>query len=184
MIIKLDEYRVELIDEYNYSNESMDNQYSYSYQYLNEQGYKPTTQIGIRIYQQNEIISSAIVKSTGGATRIHQTSQIVKRDSITICCAETVFKLSIPKLELLWLTKADDATCIQIHAHENDYLIHGELNITRIGSNGLILWQNSGADIFTTEKGENDFEINDEIIQVRDWNNKIYKFDFEGKYLN
>ena len=174
MKIEIDKYVLELIDE------STDISFEYQQQYSNEGIYQPTSQIGIRLYQDNEIISSAIINSIGGASTIHQTSQIATRDSLTICCSESVFKLSIPKLELLWLAKADEATCFQIFKYENDYIIHGELNITRIASSGTILWQNSGADIFTTEKRENNFEINDKIIQVRDWNNKIYKFDIEG----
>lgn len=184
MEINTGKYRIELKDESDYSSNSVDNKFVYRQQYSNSEEYKPTTQIGIKLYEGVEILSSAIINSTGGASGIHNTSQIIERNSLTICCSESVFKLSIPDLTLNWIIKADDATCFQIFNCNGDYIIHGELNISRISSKGKILWQNTGADIFTTEKGIDDFQIKNEIIQVMDWNNKIYKFDLNGKILN
>lgn len=184
MKIQKGKYRIELIDESNYSVGSSDNLFNYEQQYTNEEGSKFTTQFGIRLFHENQLHKSAIISSTGGASIIHETSQIVKSNSITICCAESVFNLSIPDLKLNWLTKADWATCFQIFKYEKDYIIHGELSITRLRSNGEIMWQNSGADIFTTEKGEKNFELKNETITVKDWNNKIYKFDLNGKKQN
>lgn len=183
MKLEINKYSVELIDESDYSSNSTDNHFKYEQQYVNEQEHKPTTQIGIKLYEGGSLISSAIVRSTGGASGIHQTSQILTNDILTICCSESVFSLSIPKLTLEWITKADEATCFQIFKHKEDFIIHGELNISRLTRNGEILWQNSGADIFTTEKGEDNFELRNEIIQVRDWNNQLYKFDLDGKHL-
>jgi len=42
------------------------------------------------------------------------------------------------------------------------------------------MWQKSGADIFTTEKGTDDFEITESFIKATDWGNRTYKFDFNG----
>ena len=46
------------------------------------------------------------------------------------------------------------------------------MEITKLDSNGNILWQNGGADIFTTEKGVDDFEITDSFIRATDWENR------------
>lgn len=183
MKFEIEKYRIELIDESNYKVNSTDNLFQYQQHYVNENKYTPTTQIGVKLYEGENIISNALIRSTGGASGIHQTSQILTNDRITICCSESVFHLSIPTLSLEWITKADDSTCFQIFMYKEDFIIHGELNITRLSSSGEIVWQNSGADIFTTEKGEDNFELKNEIIQVRDWNNQLYKFDLEGKHL-
>lgn len=183
MKLELEKYKLELVDESNYLANSTDNSFQYVQHYKNEQVYRPTTQIGVKLYDGENIISNALISSTGGASGIHKTSQIVTNNSITICCAESVFNLSIPKLKLQWISKADDATCFQIFRYKEDFIIHGELNITRLASNGEIMWQNSGADIFTTEKGEDNFRIENGIIQVSDWNNQLYKFTLNGKYL-
>ena len=184
MKIDIGKYRIDLIDESNYSSNSTDNIFQYNQQFINEKEYKPTTQIGIKLYDGEHIVSNAIIKSTGGASGIHHTSQIVSNDRLTICCSESVFNLSIPRLTLEWITKADDATCFQIFKCEEDFIIHGELNITRISKNGEILWQNNGTDIFTTEEGNEDFKIQNKIIQVKDWNYKLYKFSLDGKILD
>ena len=183
MILETDRYKIELINESDYSANSTDNHFQYEQKYVNEQVYKQTTQIGIKLYEGESLMSSAIIRSTGGATGIHQTSQILTNDILTICCAESVFNLSIPKLTLEWIIKADEATCFQIFKHKEDFIIHGELNISRLTSNGEILWKNSGADIFTTEEGEDNFELKNEIITVKDWNNQQYKFDMDGRQL-
>jgi len=139
MKLEIDKYRIELIDESNYSSNSSDNLFQYKQQYINEQEYQPTTQIGIKLYDGESILSNAIIKSTGGASGIHKTSQVLTKERITICCSESVFSLTIPKLTLEWITKADDATCFQIFRHNEDYIIHGELNISRLANNGQIL---------------------------------------------
>ena len=43
--------------------------------------------------------------------------------------------------------------------------------------------QQSGADIFTKLKGENDFKITKEYIKAIDWDNQSYKFDFDGNLI-
>ena len=184
MKLKLDKYQIELIDESNQSSDSTDNLFQYAKHYSNSEDLRPTTQIGIKLYEEDAVTSSAIIKSTGGASGIHQTSQILNDQSLVICCSESIFKLSVPEFNLEWMVKADGATCFQIYEVNGDFVIHGELNITRIGSNGHILWQNSGADIFTTLEGSEDFVIKNDIIEVTDWNNQLYKFDLDGNQLN
>jgi hypothetical protein len=88
--------------------------------------------------------------------------------------------LSIPELDLLWQTQADQITCFGLYAYNDTYIVHGELGISRLDKDGKILWQKTGADIFTTLEGENIFEIADSYILVKDWEHRLYKFDFDG----
>src|SRR5690606_21380218 len=138
---------------------------------------------GIKIYEEENVIKSAIIGSIGGGTSATQNSTIVESDKIVICCGNSVFCLLIPSLELTWKISADDATCFQIFKVNDFYIVHGELQITKIDIDGNILWQRSGEDIFTTKNGKDDFQITDEFIVVKDWNNKTYKFDFMGNLI-
>lgn len=71
-------------------------------------------------------------------------------------------------------------TCFEIFYLEKDYLVHGELDITRLDKNGKIIWQNSGKDIFTTLEGKDDFCLTETEIIAKDWNYEKYIFDYDG----
>ena len=164
-----------------YSINSTDN-IPYDLLYLEDAGSFWPTIIGLKIYDDTKsLFKSAIIGSQGGGTTIHKTSYIVKENRIVICCSDTVFCLSIPDLDLYWKTKCDTATCFQIFKYKDDYIVHGELEISRLGSDGKILWQQGGEDIFVTlNSGKGDFVITPDYILATDWGNRKYKFDFDG----
>ena len=126
---------------------------------------------------------SAVIRSNGGKTAIHDTSEIIESDRFLICCSDTVFCLSIPDLTLLWRTKADTGTCFEIYKYQESYIIHGELEISRLDKHGKILWQQIGADVFTTLDGEDNFVLTDNYILATDWENNKYKFDYNGRLV-
>jgi hypothetical protein len=158
----------------------------YDLVYLEDAGNIWPTIIGLKIYDDTgSLFKSAIIGARGGGSGIHETSHILKWDRIVICCSDTVFCLSIPDLYLLWKTKCDMATCFGIVKYKEDYIIHGEVEITRLSNDGKIIWQQSGADIFTSLNSEKeDFVITDDYILATDWDNRKYKFDFDGKLIN
>jgi len=57
---------------------------------------------------------------------------------------------------LQWKTKADVATCFEIFKYRSDYIVHGEMAISRLSADGDIIWQQSGADIFVSTKSNED----------------------------
>lgn len=54
----------------------------------------------------------------------------------------------LPDLVLNWQTQCDQATCFQIFKQLNDYIIHGELQVTKLEKNGNKKWEFGGRDIF------------------------------------
>jgi hypothetical protein len=183
MIFETGKYKIELQVDELYSDSSTDNLNQYQKIYFTESEYILPTKIGIKVFQNEELIKSAIIGSIGGGTGIHNNSQIIDNDEITICCSDSIFCLSIPNLDLKWKTQADQITCFELFKKDDSYIVHGEMEITKLDSNGQIVWQQSGADIFTTEKGIDDFEITDSYIRATDWENRTYKFDFNGKVI-
>lgn len=73
MNLEVSKYKIKLIDESNYSVYSTDNLFQYEQEYYNEREYRPTTQIGIKVYEGESIISNAIIRSTGGSSTVHKT---------------------------------------------------------------------------------------------------------------
>ena len=147
--------------------------------YMDLGEFSATTILRIQVFEKGDLISTAVIGAGGGGTGGHETSYIMENDRILTCCSDSIFCLSLPSLDLLWRTKADWAACFGIYAFQSDYIIHGELEISRLDEDGLVLWQRSGADIFTTLEG-GVFELTEHYIVVEDWQNRLYKFDYSG----
>ena len=134
------------------------------------------------MFKDDELLKSAIIGSSGAGIGVNDSSVIVDNDKILICCGASVFCLLISDLSLLWQTKADDVACFEIFKYRDTYIVHGELNISRLDKNGKIIWHQSGHDIFTSPDGEFSFQLTDDFIITKDWGGKIYKFDYDGNY--
>ena len=173
--------RIEIYEDYTFTQDSADNVNQYDFVYSDQSEYHFSSVFGIKIFQNDLFFKSAFIRSTGGKTAIHDTSVIIESDRFLICCSDNVFCLSIPDLTLLWRTKADTATCFEIYKYQDTYIIHGELEISRLDNDGKILWQQIGADVFTTLDGEDNFVLTDNYILATDWENNKYKFDYNGR---
>jgi len=179
----ISDFKIELFKEDMYSPGSADNVNEYDFVYLGEDN-NYTTAVGIKVYKDDLVVKTALIGSSGGGTGLHDTSHIWEPDRIIICCSDTVFCLSIPHLHLIWKTKADLATCFQIFKLGEDYIVHGEVEISRLRHDGQIIWQQSGRDIFTRSHSmKDDFAIAENYIIATNWENMKYKFDFDGNII-
>lgn len=175
---------IELLNESIYRVDSVDNMFSYTKQYSSSDGSQvSSSKIGIKIYQHKELVGSCIILGIGGATAITQYSYIIASENILICCGDSVFCLSLPSLELLWNQKLDHITCFQIFKCEDDFLIHGEIDITRIDTEGKIKWRFSGKDIFVSLTQEKAISILPDGVLLTDFGQTKYKIDFDGKLI-
>jgi hypothetical protein len=177
------EFQLDIYRDESFDKASADNLHKYDLIYCEETPYAFSTMVGIRILKQTELLKSAIIGSIGGGTGIHKNSVLYEDARVLICCSDSIFCLSVPELVLLWRTQADPATCFEIYKYQDSYIVHGELEISRLDKDGKIIWQNSGADIFITITGEHSFELKDDYIVVKDFQNRVYEFDYNGKYL-
>ena len=175
---------VEVIDEPTYKYGSADNNFSYSRHYFsNKAEAYPTSKHGIKVYCDNQIIYNSIVIGSGGATGISQNSSLIDNDQLLVCCSDTIFCLTLPELGLKWKTCADQATCFQVFKQQDFYIVHGELQVTRLDKNGQIVWAFGGADIFVSIDNEEVFKVENDGILLADFGKTIYKLDFNGKLI-
>ena len=126
-------------------------------------------------------MNSCIIIGSGGATVVHQNSSLVDDCQLVICCCDTIFGLTLPGLELKWQTQADQSTCFEIHKLCEDYIVHGELLISRLDREGNIKWQFGGSDIFLSFDNDEAFKLYADHIALTDFKNTTYKIDFDGK---
>ena len=173
------EYTIEMYIEKMYNPKSADNVTKYDHYYATDDVERfQLSQHGVRIINSgDEIIIQVCVAASGGGTTIHDTSFVIADDTLSLCCADTVFSLTLPELILRWKTKADDVTAFEIFRHSDGFIVHGEMEITRLDENGRIVWQFSGPDIFTTPTGRDYFRIDGNRIYAANWDNVTFELD-------
>ena len=80
--------------------------------------------------------------------------------------------------------KADMATCFGIYKADNGLFTHGEISVTRLGTDGQIVWQTGLRDIIVTIDSDKDsFIMHEDYIELEDFNRNNYKLDFNGKFI-
>lgn len=114
---------------------------------------------------------------------IHPHCYVLTNDAILLCCGNSIFCLSLPGLALRWNKYLDIATCFGIHPLEDDFAVHGELEVSRMTRDGVIKWQTHGRDIFVSTDKEESFYIQDQNIHTLDWEGTHYLFDSNGNRL-
>lgn len=186
MTISFQTYQIEITDDKTYRVGSADNDFTYDSVHLSEEtrDYQ-TSNHAIKIFQDEKLIKSAIVCAAGGGgTFVHENSTAVKDDSLYIACSNKVFALSLPDLTLQWMTQVDIATCFGIYQADNGLFTHGEVSVTRLGTDGTIIWEMGLRDIIVTIDSDKDsFILHDDHIELEDFNKNNYKLSFDGKLI-
>lgn len=179
-----DEFKIVLSDESDYSPNSTDNLITFDKIYSDgESEIYHSTKHGIKFYKDEKLLGDALICAVGGATGIHENSAVIINGNILICCADKIFSLSLPNLNLNWMKEVDDATCFQIFNTKNGIFVHGELQASRIDETGNIIWSEGFADILVTPDGKDSFILHDDFIEIEDWNHRKYKLDFDGNFI-
>ena len=179
-------YSIGLMDDSEYNPYSSDNVVAYGKFYSEKvhEDYHYLPKHGVFVLRDGEIVASSCVCSSGGSTGIHPRCFILGHDRIAICCGDNVFCLKIPDLGLIWNIKVDSATCFEIFKLEDSYIVHGELEISRLDAQGKVVWKFSGSDIFTTTIGKNDFTFEAGVIEAVNWEGRRFYLDaLTGKEL-
>jgi hypothetical protein len=178
------EYTVDIVDEPTFNVGSADNSFKYDKVYFEDTEFQPTSKHGIKISRGGQIISSALVCETGGATGVHDKSFLIKNDNVLICCCDTIYSFNLPSLTLNWKKELDQATCLSIYSFKDDFIIHGELEIKRIDKNGQVKWNFSAKDIFVTPDGTESIKLTDDKIELTDWDGDKYILNEHGQQTN
>ena len=163
---------ITIVHELTYSFRSTDNVISYPRETIKPDGGAIQTCYGLVMNGSPQVL----VAVGGGATSLHAHSVVVVGNRLYVAIGNHVVAMSLPGLETLWATKVDWATCFGIHVDETRGILisHGELAIARLSEDGQIPWTSSGRDIFTGQ-----FALRPEWIEARDWNDQLYRFEYE-----
>ncbi|MCD7894350.1 MAG: hypothetical protein LUG60_11745 [Erysipelotrichaceae bacterium] len=104
---------------------------------------------------------------------------VLKDNILTLLLNFTILKFDLSINEIVSIKNVDTDACnYELYYIDDDYLIVGELEITRLDDSFNIIWQWSGYDIF--DNVEVDF--NKKLIYVTEFmNSKFYSITFDGK---
>lgn len=135
---------------------------------------EPSSCHRVEVYEGEQRLEQVQVETAGGATGIHEHSAVVADDMVFVACGPFITALRLPELDLQWSTQVDEATCFGVYLNTRHYCLisHGELSIARVNFDGSLVWQATGADIFTEG-----FETHDDHVTAIDWEKKTYTFD-------
>ncbi|WP_147679255.1 hypothetical protein [Algibacter pacificus] len=145
--------------------------------------YQPSSKHGIRITENGIEKCSALLLETGGATGISENSFLIKNDRIYICCSDRIYSLNLTDLSANWRNQYDIATCFGIYEFDEDFIVHGEIQVSRIDKNGETKWSFSARDIFVNPDGKTEFKIIENRIELIDWEGYKYELNADGKIL-
>jgi outer membrane protein assembly factor BamB len=173
------EYQISIFNDPFYDPNSVDNSQQYTHVFSDKKrdDYFGSAKHGVKIFEGDKLVKSALLIGSGGGTGIHETCSLIDDNKLLVCCGDSVFCLALPNLNLEWRTEADTATCFEIFQYKSNYLIHGELEITCLDKAGRVNWKFSGSDIFTTPTGKDTFKIVDGMVYATNWDNVTFQLD-------
>jgi len=187
MKLKYKNFEIEVYDDPNYTLNSAHNLRQYEKVYFDGQHHEdyfyPTSKHVVTIKEVENEVSNAIICEVGGATGISKKSFIVEDDKIWILICNKIYCLKIPSLELQWQKEIDAFTNFSIYKLEEDFIIHGELEIFRITKEGEIIWRFGGRDIWVSIEGKNEITIENNTIRLFDFQSNEYVLDFDGNQI-
>ncbi len=177
-------FYIEVFDDSAYS-QTIDSPTHYAkvYEPVDDREFKSSSQHAIVIYDGEQQISSAIILAAAGATSISYDSAFIHNNNLIVRCSNMIVSLTIPELDLNWITTADPITCFSIHRYEDTYITHGEISVSRIDKNGELIWQFGSDDILLRIDGDNCFKMNPDSISLQNFNGNRYEIDYDGKLL-
>jgi hypothetical protein rflaF_20591 len=71
----------------------------------------------------------------------------------------------------------------ELYRYGDSYIIYGELDIIRVEANFETSWVFSGSEIFVTMDDQAPFEMSNDRIILRDWDNNYYEVDYNRNLL-
>ncbi|MNJ40113.1 hypothetical protein D3C77_349990 [compost metagenome] len=162
---------ITVADEPTYSFNSADNARSYAFEILLTDDSISSIH-GVRL--NGDFI--VVVGAGGGGSTVHAHSALIIDDRLLMAVGDHVACISlVHPYRLLWSLRVDIATCFGLYwqNQQRALISHGELVISRLSTDGRLIWQASGADIFSEG-----FGLLPDHVKAVDFNQSVYRFDY------
>jgi hypothetical protein len=110
-------------------------------------------------------------------------SVMIKNDSLILSLGFTLISINLRTLEINWKIRPDTAEIFEFYELESDILLRGEMGIHRVDFNGKVKWTFTARDIWINMNGKGEVKINENNIDLCDWEDNEYSIDFNGNLL-
>lgn len=180
------QYKVFIYTDHQYTVESADNLRRYNRVYVDDSRdrYSNVSNVAILVKHGQDEVASAILCDTGIFTGLSESSFIIEERVLYICVGNKLYYLNIPDLTLKWTGQVDYVTNFSVQKLEDDLLVHGELEITRITKLGEIKWQFGGQDIWVNTNGFPVITLLYDRIKLVDFQSNFYAIGFDGNTIS
>jgi len=184
--ISYQQYKVLIYTDHQYTVESADNLRRYKQVYVDDScdRYSNVSNIAILVKHGQEEVASAILCDTGVFSGLSESSLIIEESVLYICSGNKLYYLNIPDLTLKWTGQVDHITNFSVQKLEDDLLVHGELEITRITKLGEIKWRFGGHDIWVNNNGFPEITVLHDRIKLVDYQSNFYAIGFDGNLFS
>jgi len=185
MVSRYKDFEIHVYSDSVYTYNSADNITSYFKVYVDNDKHYPTNiKYGIKIFKNDDLISSAIICESGSITGIFDKSFIIKNDALFICCSNMIYCLNVPDLDFKWKCELDHDTCLEIYAFQEDFIIHGELQISRVTEDATLKWQYNRNDIPRFSDSNSCLQIANGFIKISNVEGYEIVLDEKGKEVS
>lgn len=180
------QYKVFIYTDHQYTVESADNLRRYNRVYIDDScdRHSNVSNVAILVKHGQDEVASAILCDIGVFTGLSESSFIIEERVLYICVGNKLYYLNIPDLTLKWTGQVDYVTNFSVQKLEDDLLVHGELEITRITKLGEIKWRFGGQDIWVNTNGFPVITLLYDRIKLVDFQSNFYAIGFDGNTIS
>lgn len=180
------QYKVFIYTDHQSTVESADNLRRYNPVYVDDScdRYSNVSYVAILVKHGQDEMASAILCDIGVFTGFSESSFIIEERVLYICAGNKLYYLNIPDLTLKWTGQVDYITNFSVQKLEDDLLVHGELEITRITKLGEIKWRFGGQDIWVNTNGFPVITLRHDRIKLVDFQSNFYAIGFDGNTIS
>mgnify|MGYP005762644555 FL=1 len=135
--------------------------------------------ISVNLYKKKYCIGIA------GSYYIQDSQCAVYENGIlTVLLDDAIVQMQISDAYIIKYIKLDCfGTNFGIYRVKNGYILHGEIEITMLGSDFTKKWKFTDSDIFSSASGKKSFELHEKFISLYDFDDNYYEIDYNGKLI-
>lgn len=180
------QYKVFIYTDHQYTVESADNLRRYNRVYIDDScdRHSNVSNVAILVKHGQDEVASTILCDIGVFTGLSESSFIIEERVLYICAGNKLYYLNIPDLTLKWTGQVDYVTNFSVQKLEDDLLVHGEIEITRITKLGEIKWRFGGQDIWVNTNGFPVITLLYDRIKLVDFQSNFYAIGFDGNTIS